>query len=120
MLFRTGDLDEVERRNERRDAAEHPRGDGDSPALPLMLEPGRTWRGDDVARPGRSRPGGWVRVVFGALIPVRRPAGRAPTTKLVWITDNAYQLLATESSSSRQPSARANRARRAGRANAGS
>ena len=61
------------------------------PALPLVLEPGKSWSGTIGAR-GSLAAGRWVRVVFGPLVPVGDPPEGFPREGLVWITDHAYQL----------------------------
>jgi hypothetical protein len=89
MLFATGGLDELERRN----------GDGDLPglrsareivpALPPVLEPGTHWSGT-ISAPGRLAAGRWMRLVFGTLGNDDPPPGLP--TRLVWITDRALVL----------------------------
>lgn len=90
MLFRTGDLVEVEDRNEQGTLPTTREATSFDPALPLVLEPKASWRGV-ISAPGSLAAGRFVRVVFGALIPV----GETPEgfhDKLVWITDSAYEL----------------------------
>lgn len=90
MLFSSGELDELERRN----------ADGTLPAirsatryepdLPQILEPGASWEGT-IAATGALAAGSWVRVVFGALVAVARPP-EGLGERVVWITDHAHRL----------------------------
>lgn len=90
MLFRTGLLDELERRNRDGDLPAVRHADEIEPPLPLVLEPGDTWRGT-IRADGSLAAGRFVRIVFGSLVPVGpRPKGYPP--QLVWITDHAYAL----------------------------
>lgn len=91
MLFRTGNLEEVERRNADGTLPTTREATVFDPALPLVLEPDKSWRGV-MSAPGSLAAGRFVRVVFGALIPV----GETPKgfyDELVWITDSSYELL---------------------------
>lgn len=92
MLFPTGDVSELERRNRAGDLPEIRAADVYEPPLPLVLEPGRTWSGT-ISAPGSLAAGTFVRVVFGALVPVGDPPRGLPEV-LVWITDHAYRLQA--------------------------
>jgi hypothetical protein len=90
MLFATGDLAEVERRN----------GDGNLPAirpattydptLPPVLDPGDTWSGT-ISAHGSLAAGRYVRVTFGLLTAVGDPPDGVPD-RVVWITDSSYLL----------------------------
>lgn len=89
MLFRTGELEEVDERNSSRDLPGTRLAQRFEPALPLLLEPGVTWSGTISAR-GALAAGRFVRVVFGPLVAVE-PLEDFPDP-LVWITDHAYEL----------------------------
>lgn len=90
MLFPTGDVRELEQRNRAGELPEIRAADAYEPPLPLVLEPGRTWSGT-ISAPGSLAAGTFVRVVFGALVPVGDPPEGLPEV-LVWITDRAYRL----------------------------
>lgn len=90
MLFGTGDLRELEQRNASDELPGIREAETFRPALPLVLEPGKTWSGTMGAR-GALAAGRWVRVVFGALVPVGDPPEGFPPA-LVWITDHTFQL----------------------------
>jgi hypothetical protein len=90
MLFQTGDLRQLEQLNRAGELPAVRRAEVFHPQLPLVLEPGRTWRGL-ISAPGPLAAGRWVRVVFGTLVPI----GTAPSglpQQLTWITDHAYRL----------------------------
>ena len=90
MLFRTGDLRELEQRNSAGELPAIRRARAYEPSLPLVLDPGTTWEGAISAR-GSLAAGRYLRVVFGTLVPV----GDAPPglpDRIVWITDHAYRL----------------------------
>lgn len=90
LLFPDNDLDELERRNR----------DGDLPAvrpsmsfrpeLPLVLRPGKTWKGT-IAAPGALAGGLWVRLSFGPFTSVGEPPEGAEAY-VVWFTDHAHEL----------------------------
>jgi hypothetical protein len=90
MMFATGDLDELDRRNK----------DGDLPAirepirvtpeLPSFLDPNTTWSAR-LDGAGPLPAGRFVRLVFGPLIAVGDAPEGMPAT-LVWITDSAVEL----------------------------
>ena len=60
------------------------------PSLPKVLEAGDTWQGT-IWAPGALAARSWVRVVFGPLLVVGKPAKGAPSS-IVWITDHTHQL----------------------------
>jgi hypothetical protein len=99
MLFETGELDEVEKRSSRRELPSIRRAREYRPALPLVMKPGQTWTGV-IAAPGSLAAGRWVRIVFGAFVPIGEPPKGLPGT-LVWITDHARLLRADASSKAR-------------------
>lgn len=86
MLFKTGDLRELEQLNRAGELPAARRADGFRPELPLVLEPGQTWKGTMSAR-GALAAGRWMRVVFGPLVAIA-----ADSQQLTWITDHAYLL----------------------------
>jgi hypothetical protein len=86
MLFKTGDLRELEQLNRAGELPAARRADRFQPELPLVLEPGKTWKGTMSAR-GALAAGRWLRVVFGPLVPIA-----ADGQQLIWITDHAYLL----------------------------
>jgi hypothetical protein len=90
MLFATGDLDEVTRRDRERDLPGIRDARTVQPALPRTLEPGASWEGS-IAAPGALAAGRWLRVQFGPLIAVGDPPQGLPQP-LAWISDNAYLL----------------------------
>ncbi len=97
MVFRTGALDELKRRDLERDLPDLRRAATFDPALPDALAPGATWSGT-ISASGALPAGLWVRVVFGAFV----PSGKMPDAlreqgvvdQLTWITDHAYRLRA--------------------------
>jgi hypothetical protein len=90
MLFRTGELQELEQRNQAEDLPGLRPAQEFDPELPLVLKPGATWSGTMSAE-GSLAAGLFARMVFGPLVPVDdSPSGFPP--RLVWITDNSYQL----------------------------
>jgi hypothetical protein len=90
MLFKTGDLRELEQRNQADDLPGLRRADSFEPPLPLVIESGSTWSGTISAR-GALAAGLFARVVFGTLVPVGESPAGFPE-RLVWITDNSYYL----------------------------
>jgi hypothetical protein len=90
MLFRGGDLREVEELNASGDLPDIRRAQTFDPELPLVLDPDETWKGT-IGAPGSLAAGRWLRVVFGTLVPVGEPPKGFPPV-LVWITDHAYRL----------------------------
>ena len=90
MLFATGDLDEVTKRDSERDLPGIRDARTVRPALPALLQPGDSWEGS-VSAPGALAAGRWLRVVFGPLVAVGDPPQGLPQP-LAWISDNAYLL----------------------------
>jgi hypothetical protein len=90
MLFPTGDLRELEQRNQAGELPAVRTASRFTPALPLVLEPGGTWTGT-ISAHGSLAAGLFARVVFGALVPVGESPDGLPGA-LVWITDHAYRL----------------------------
>jgi hypothetical protein len=89
MLFVTGELDELERRNDDRDLPGLRRAQEILPDPPPVLAPGSHWSGT-ISAPGSLAAGRWVRLVFGTLGNDDPPPGLP--TRLVWITDRALVL----------------------------
>ncbi len=90
MLFATGELGELERRNAERDLPGLRPAHTFEPALPGRLAPGESWEGTMEA-PGSLAAQRWLRVVFGPLVADGDPPEGLPG-HLVWITDNTYRL----------------------------
>ena len=90
MLFETGVLGEVERRNADGELPGIRAGRTFVPALPLTLAPGESWRGT-VSAPGSLASGRHVRLVFGILTAVGEPP-EGLQSQVVWITDHSYRL----------------------------
>lgn len=90
QLFQTGDLEELEERNREGTLPAVRPAERYHPELPKILEPGAEWDGTISAR-GSLVAGASVRVVFGTLVAVGKPPPEL-SEKLVWITDNAYEL----------------------------
>jgi hypothetical protein len=90
MLFRTGELSELEERGTQAELPGIRRAERFRPALPLVLEPGATWSGT-IGASGALPAGLWVRIVFGVLVPVGDPPQGFPS-RLLWITDHAHRL----------------------------
>ena len=90
LLFPNDDLDELERRNRSGDLPAIRPATSYSPALPLVLRPGKTWKGT-IAAPGALAGGLWVRLSFGTFASVGRPPEGA-ASPVVWFTDHAHQL----------------------------
>jgi hypothetical protein len=92
LLFASGDLDELERRNRNgalpaiRNATRY------APALPVVLEPGKTWSGT-ISAPGPLAAGLWVRISFGTFTSVGDPPPGAER-RVVWFTDHTLRLKA--------------------------
>jgi hypothetical protein len=90
MLFSSGELADLERRNAERTLPAVRAARSYEPELPAILEPGSSWEGT-ISAPGALAAASWVRVVFGTLTAV----GKAPEgldERVVWITDAAHQL----------------------------
>jgi hypothetical protein len=90
MLFQSGDLRHLEQLNRAGELPPVRRAETFEPSLPLVLEPNETWKGV-IEAPGALAAGRWLRIVFGALVPIGQPPRGFPD-QLVWITDHAYQL----------------------------
>jgi hypothetical protein len=90
MLFRTGELHEVEQLNSSGGLPGIRRAQTFMPELPLVLEPESTWKGT-IEASGSLAAGRYLRVVFGTLVPMGEPPEGFPPT-LIWITDHAYLL----------------------------
>jgi hypothetical protein len=90
LLFPTGDLEELERRNRDRDLPAIRHATSYAPALPDVLRPGATWRGT-ISAPGALAGGLWARISFGPFVSAGDPPEGA-TSPVVWFTDHAYHL----------------------------
>jgi hypothetical protein len=90
QLFETGDPEELEERNQDRTLPALRAATSYAPALPAILEPGRSWEGEISAR-GALVAGSWARVVFGTLVAVGKPPDEFDEL-VIWITDHAYEL----------------------------
>lgn len=92
MLFSSGDLAELERRNESGTLPAIRAATAYEPPLPQILEPGGSWEGT-IGASGALAAGSWARVVFGALVAVSKPP-EGLGERVVWITDRTYRLRA--------------------------
>ena len=90
QLFETGDAQELEDRNRNGTLPAVRAATGYEPALPGVLEPRASWKGEISAR-GSLVADSWARVVFGTLVAVGKPP-EGLDDMLIWITDEAYQL----------------------------
>ena len=90
MLFRTGEIAELERRNRGNTLPQTRQAVRYEPSLPNVLEPGASWRGT-ISAPGALVAGSHARVVFGTLLPVGEPKNDLGDD-IVWITDHAHRL----------------------------
>jgi hypothetical protein len=90
MLFRTGDIAELERRNRGNTLPQTRQAVRYEPELPKVLEPGASWHGT-ISAPGALVAGSHARVVFGTLVPVGDPENELGD-RIVWITDHAHRL----------------------------
>ena len=90
MLFASGGLAELERRNRDRTLPGIRNARTVSPAPPAELAPGARWEGT-ISAPGALAAEGWLRVTFGPLIARGKPPEGIPR-QLAWISDNAHQL----------------------------
>lgn len=90
MLFSTGELDELERRNASGTLPAVRPASSYDPELPKIIEPGSSWEGT-IAATGALVAGSWVRVVFGTLVAAGKPP-EGLEERIVWITDEAYRL----------------------------
>ncbi|MEP6893432.1 MAG: hypothetical protein ABI927_06585 [Gaiellaceae bacterium] len=109
MLFATGKHSELEARNASSSLPTIRPAETYTPALPAQLNAHESWKGT-IAAGGPVAAGTWVRIVFGDLFPasVIVPKGTRPTkpvptlpealstanigSRLIWITDHAYEL----------------------------
>jgi hypothetical protein len=92
MLFATGTMDELERRNQSAELPGLRAAQRFVPELPARLRPGASWRGT-ISAPGTLASGRWVRVVFGPLFAVGDPPD-GMGSQFVWITDHTHRLRA--------------------------
>jgi hypothetical protein len=90
MLFSTGELGELEQKNEEGALPAIRPAVRFEPSLPGILEPGDSWRGT-ISAPGALVADSWVRVVFGALVSVGTPPDDLAES-VVWITDRTHRL----------------------------
>jgi hypothetical protein len=90
MLFATGEMQELEQRNQDGDLPGIREARTLSPMPPATLEPGASWQGT-ISAPGALAAGRWVRVVFGPLVADGETPEGLPSP-LLWISDNAHQL----------------------------
>ncbi len=90
LLFPNDDLDELERRNRDGTLPAIRHATTYAPALPLVLRPGKTWRGT-ISAPGALAGGLWVRLSFGPFVSAADPPEGA-ASPVVWFTDHAYRL----------------------------
>ena len=90
LLFPNDDLRELERRNRTGDLPALRQATRYRPALPVVLQPGATWRGT-ISAPGALAGGLWVRLSFGLFTSVGDPPpGSEP--QVIWFTDHAFRL----------------------------
>jgi hypothetical protein len=90
MLFATGGMEELERRNADRTLPAVRPAKTFEPALPKLLPAGETWRGV-ISAPGALAAGTYARVAFGVLVSVGEPP-EGVSRDIPRITDHAYQL----------------------------
>jgi hypothetical protein len=90
QLFTTGDLDELEERNNAGTLPSVRAATSYEPDLPPILDPDASWEGE-ISANGALVAESWARVVFGTLVAVGRPPDELGDT-VVWITDAAYRL----------------------------
>ena len=90
QLFTTGDLDELEERNNAGTLPAVRAATAYEPDLPTILEPEASWEGE-ISANGALAAESWARVVFGTLIAVGKPPDELNET-VVWITDAAHRL----------------------------
>jgi hypothetical protein len=90
QLFTTGELDELEERNNAGTLPAVRAATSYEPELPKILDPGASWEGE-ISANGALVAESWVRVVFGTLIAVGKPPDELDEA-VIWITDEAYRL----------------------------
>ncbi len=90
MLFSSGELAELERRNESGTLPAARRAVRFDPPLPPLIEPRQSWTGT-MSAPGALVADSWVRVVFGPFVSVGPPP-KGLEEHVAWITDRAYRL----------------------------
>ena len=90
MLFPTGDQKDAERLNNSLSLPTIRAATAYRPELPVVLEPGTTWRGT-ISAPGALAGGLWVRIAFGPFSSVGEPP-KGVQTPVNWFTDHTYQL----------------------------
>ena len=90
MLFATGTLEELERRNRAGELPGLRPARSFTPPLPDRLGPRTRWRGNVSAR-GSLAAGRYARFVFGPLVARGDPPQGMPD-QIIWITDHAYRL----------------------------
>ncbi len=93
MLFPTGDLKELDRRNRAHDLPAIRAATSIEPALPDVLGAHATWRGT-LSAPGALAAGLYARVSFGPFVSVGTPPPGVDGA-VIWITDHAYRLSRT-------------------------
>ena len=86
MIFSSGSIEELDELNQKGELPTVRSATRYEPRLPAVLEPGDTWSGT-ISAPGALVAGGWVRVVFGALVRIA-----PPHDGVSWITDHVYRL----------------------------
>ena len=90
QLFKTGDPDEFEERNNAGTLPAVRAATRYVPELPTILEPDSSWEGE-MSASGALVADSWVRVVFGTLIAVGKPPDELDEV-VVWITDHTSHL----------------------------
>jgi hypothetical protein len=90
MLFETGDVAELDRRNRNGTLPSTRSATRYKPRLPIILEPDASWEGT-LSAPGSLAAGSYARVVFGTLLAVGT-TGEQLEDRIIWITDHAYKL----------------------------
>jgi hypothetical protein len=90
LLFATGKIDELERRNMNGTLPAIRNATRYVPALPVVLEPRQKWSGR-ISAPGPLAGGLWVRVSFGTFTSIGDPPPGAES-RVVWFTDHAHRL----------------------------
>jgi hypothetical protein len=90
MLFATGELDELERRNRDRAMPGLRRAQLITPQPPPVLDVGDRWEGT-IEATGALAADRWLRVSFGPLFARDTPPEGLPRD-LLWISDNALRL----------------------------